>query len=357
MRPRIAIILLVIAIIVLGAGWQFGLRTQPPGQVTVAPGTLVFPGLAEKLQKAAKVEIRHQAQVLDITLANGTWGLPDRGGYPVQQDRLRELLTGLTELRITEPRTADAGEYARLGVEDPQAAGANSNLLDVFDNTGAPIATLIVGHRRTRTRGNLPEAVYIRRPGETQSWLAEGSLPVDADPQLWLARDIVNIDHAKIASITVHRGDATLVFGKDAKDADKFALTAPTDHPKLDDYKIDDVGRGLEQVTLTDVKPAAQEPGTKLGTADYVTTDGMTVTVTVFKNDKDIWAQFAATGQGAAQKTAAALQATVGGWAYQLGAWKEQAFVPALDDLKADAPATPPAPAPATPAPAPAPAP
>jgi hypothetical protein len=352
MRTRTTLILVGAAIIALGAGWQFGLRTEPPGQVNVVAGTLVFPGLAEKLQKAAHVEIHHQGQVLDISLANGKWGLADRGGYPVQQDRLRQLLTGLTELRITEPRTSIASEFARLGVEDPQASTANSNLLRVLDSSGAPLAELIVGHRRMRTQGNLPEAVYIRRPGEPQSWLAEGSLPVDADPQLWLARDIVNIDHSKIASVTVHRGDATLVFGRDG---DKFVLKSPTDHPKLDDYKVEDVGRSLEQVTLTDVKPASQEPGTKLGSADIVTTDGMKITVTVFKKDKDVWAQFAASGDGDAKKAADTLQAAIGGWAYQLGSWKEQAFTPSMDDLKADeapaAPVSPPATA-AVPAPA-----
>ena len=33
-------------------------------------------------------------------------------------------------------------------------------------------------------------------PDDNQSWLAEGSLQVDADPQHWLDRDIMNIDHA-----------------------------------------------------------------------------------------------------------------------------------------------------------------
>jgi hypothetical protein len=346
MRPRTTLALIVIAIVSLFAGWEFGLRTEPPGQASVAPGTLAFPGLAEKLQTASRVEITHQRQTLAITNVGGKWGLPDRGGYPVLQDRLRELLTGLTELRITEPRTSNPTEYARLGVEDPQSPTADSNLLQVFDNSGAKIAEMIVGHRRMRTQGNLPEAVYIRRPGEAQSWLAEGSLPVDADPQLWLARDIINIDHSKIASVTVHRGDETLVFGKDG---DKFVLQSPTDHPKLDDYKVEDVGRGLEQVTLTDVKPIAQEPGTRTGTADIATTDGMKITVTVFMNNKDVWAQFAVSGDGASKKAADALQTAIGGWAYQLGSWKEQSFIPTMDELKADTPATPAAPTPAPP--------
>ena len=44
------------------------------------------------------------------------------------------------------------------------------------------IAALVAGHSRVRTEGNLPEEVYVRRPDENQSWLAEGKLDVDTDP-------------------------------------------------------------------------------------------------------------------------------------------------------------------------------
>ncbi|MCW3473864.1 DUF4340 domain-containing protein [Limobrevibacterium gyesilva] len=344
MKPRNTLILAAVAAAALAAGWQFGLRTTPVGQMEVAPGSLVFPGLAAKLQDARRIEVTHQGKTMVIAQENGKWGLADRGGFPVQADKLRELLTGLTELRITEPRTSDPAQYSRLGVEDAQPPTSNSNLLRVLDSNGKPIAELIVGHRRVRTQGNVPESIYVRRPGEAGSWLAEGRLPVDADPQLWFDRDIANIDHARIATIEVKRGDATLEFGRDG---DKLTLKSPAEHPKLDEYRLEDIGRGLEALTLTDVKPAAQQSGEKIGTAVMTTTDGLKVTVTVFKADKDIWAQFAATGEDKAKAEAEALQARVAGWTYQVGSWKEKAFVPTLDDLKASEPA----PAAATPQP------
>lgn len=350
MKPRTLVVLVVLAIVAVGLGWQFGTRTEPSGRREIAAGSLVFPGLAAKLQQVAKIEITHQGQHLVLTQVNGKWGLADRGGFPVQQDKLRELLTGLTELRITEPRTSDPTQFARLGVEDPAPATANSNLLRVLDGSGQVIAELVVGHRRVRTQGNVPETIYIRRPNENQAWLAEGRLPVDADPQLWFDRDITNIDQSKIASVVVNRGDQVLEF---VREGDKLVLKSPAEHPKLDDYRVEDVGRSLETLTLTDVKPAAQEPGEKLGTAVITTTDGEKITVTVFKAGSDIWAQFAATGEGAAKQAADALQARVAGWAYQVGAWKEKAFVPTLDELKADEPPPKPPAAPAPEAPAP----
>jgi hypothetical protein len=330
--------LAVLGVVVLAGGWYFGPGANSGSRLVVPTGTLVFPGLAGKLQAATMVEISNKGKTLRIARGKEFWGLADRGGYKVQQDKLREMLTGLTELRIIEPRTADPAQYDRLGVGDPNGANSTANLLRVLDASGAPMAELITGHRRVRTAGNLPETLYIRRPGEAQSWLAEGRVQVDADPQLWFERDIVNIPLDRVASVVLRRGDAVLNF---AKIDGKPALIQVPDQPKLDDYKLEDVFRALAQLTLTDVAEAAKAPGEKIGDAVYTLNDGVRITVTVARADKDIWIQLAAAGDGDAAKPAAALQAGFAGWAFQLGAWKEKSFLPVMDDLKAEEPAKP----------------
>ena len=277
---RNTLILAVVGIIVLFVGWQFGTPSQGGGQKVIAPGTLVFPGLAARLQAAERLTITTKGHTMTLVRKDGIWGIADRGGYRAQQDRLRELLTGLTELRVTEARTADPEQYDRLGVGDPNKPVTTANLLRVLGPNNSVIAELIVGHRRVRTAGNVPESIYIRRPGEAQSWLAEGRLPVDADAQLWFEREITNIPKDRVASVVSARGDTILEFGRDG---DALALKTPAEHPKLDDYRVEEVFRSLESLTLTDVKPASEQPGEKLGSAVVTTTDGLVVTVAVFK--------------------------------------------------------------------------
>jgi hypothetical protein len=339
MRTVTAIALAVIAGIVIGAVWYFG---GPPAGVTgsaSAPaGTLAFPGLAPKLATAAKVAVISKDQALMIARAGDAWSLTDKGGYPVRPDKLHELLTGLTELRLTEPRTSDPALLERLGLGDPTNANSTAVQVQVLDANSQVLAELILGHRRVRPQGNLSETIYVRRPGQDQAWLAEGQLQADTDPQLWIDRDIANIDGKKVASVVVHRGDAVLEFGRDG---DKPVLKVPAEHPKLDDYRVEALFGALEMLTLTDVKPAAQQPGEKIGTAAITLTDGTVVEAAVSgvaKADakepgtKDIWAQFAVRGESDEAKK---LAARVTGWAYQIGSWKEKAFVPTLDDLKA----------------------
>jgi hypothetical protein len=336
MRGRTVGLLVGLGVLALAGGWYFGAATTPAEQTSVAAGQLMFPGLAGRLKDAARVVITHQGKATVIEKrADGAWGIAAMHDYPVQEAKLRGMLTGLTELRLAEARTTDPAEFSRLGVDDPHGAASSADLLQVTDAKGKPIVEVIVGHRRMRSQGNVPDEIYVRRPGENQSWLAEGSLQVDADPAMWLDRDIMNIGHDRITSVVV--GDQALVFG--LVDG-KFALTQPTDHPKLESYKVDDVDRGLETLTLEAVKADAEVPGPEAGHAVFTTADGLAVTVRVFHVGKDVWARFsAAATSDKAKAEADRLNAKLAGWTYQIGSWKEKSLVPVMDDLKAEPPA------------------
>ncbi len=370
MNTRTLIILLALGVVAIAGGWYFGIASMPSEQRSTDAGKLMFPDLAPRLQQAAEVEVEHQGQQLAIEKrevgGQVRWGLAARGGYPVREMKLRGMLTALTELRLVDQRTSDPKQFATLGVEDPSGPTSNSDLLRVLDASGRPIAALIVGHRRVRTGGNVPDEVYVRRPGDNQSWLAEGSLEVDADPQLWLDRDIMNIDHSRIVKVAVTRGGATLEF---ARADDKLALTAPADHPKLDDYKLQDVSRALELLTFEDVHPDdvhpdgvhpddahpdAAQPSGQIGTSVFSTSDGLIVTASVYTappkptatlaTDREVLARFTVTGAGKSKAEADHLQARLAGWTYEIGAWKQSSLVPSLDDLTT-APSAKPAPA------------
>jgi len=335
MRVRTVGLLVALAVVAIAGGWYFGTATAPGERTTVARGTLMFPGLTPELPRVVRIEITHQGkQTVIEKRAVGGWGVASMHDYPVQEAKLRGMLTGLTELRLAEPRTSDPSEFSRLGVDDPNKASSSADLLRLVDAAGKPIVALIAGHRRVRSQANVPDEIYVRRPGENQSWLAEGALEVDADASLWMDRNVMNIGHERIASVIV--GDQALVFGRQA--GGKLTLTQPADHPKLEDYKVDDVARALELLTFQEVKADADAPGGDAGHAVFTTNDGLAVTVTVLHAAKDVWARFGASGSSdKAKAEAAALNGRLAGWTYQIGSWKEKSLVPTMDDLKAPA--------------------
>lgn len=317
------------------------LTPQAPDSPAPEGAALAFPDLAQRLQSAAKIEVVRHDGTLAVERRGETWVLPAKGGYPVRPEKLRELLTGLTELRLTERRTANPDMLDRLGLEEPTRAGATSTLLRVLDANGGVIAELVIGRRRVRTQGHVPESAYVRRPGETQAWLAEGRIPVDADPQLWLDRDIANIPRDRVRRVTVHRAEAPeLVLTRSGDPDGKLGITTPADALPAEETSLDEVGRAFEFLTFLDVRPEAEIPGTALGEARFELTDSLAITVRPRKDGEAVWITLAAEGDD----EAARYNARWRGWAYQVGQWKEKAFLPLLADLRQEER---PAPAPA----------
>jgi hypothetical protein len=331
--------LVIAAVLAVAGGWYFGTATQPVEQTSIDNGKLMFPDLAAKLKDAQRIEITNKGLVTTIELKNGVWGVADRGGYPVQETKLRGLLTGLTELRLAEPRTSDPAEYARLGVENPtKDTKGTASLLRVLDGSGKPIVTLIVGHRKTRTQGDVSEEVYVRRPGDAQSWLADGSVQADPDPQVWLDRNVINIAPTLITKVVSTKGGGTMEL---TRDGDKLKVTQPAESPKLEDYKVEDVDQALSNLTFQDVRPLNQPYGDKAGEAVFSTSDGLNITVTLYHLGKDSWTRFAVAAPDRGKPEADRLNAKLANWAFETGTWKDAALVPSLDDLKAPPPAKP----------------
>ncbi len=343
MNRRTLLMLSGAAVVVLGGALLLKPGTPPPP--SPAGAALAFPGLAQRLQGAARIVATRHDGTLEIARRGETWVLPARGNYPVRQEKVRELLVGLTELRLTEPRTANPELLSRLGVEDPTQPGATSTLLRVLDAQGATIAELIIGRRRVRTQGNVPESAYVRRPNETQAWLAEGRVPVDSDPQLWLDRDIANLPRERVRRAAIARvNQPPLVILRSGEPDGTLRITEPADAPPAEESALDEVGRAFEFLTFLDVRAEADAPGEALGEARFELTDNLAIVVRPRRDDGNLWITLAAEGDD----EAARLNARWRGWAYQVGEWKERAFVPVIEELRAQE--RPPPEAPETPA-------
>ncbi|MFC0410537.1 DUF4340 domain-containing protein [Roseomonas elaeocarpi] len=335
MNRRALLGLSLLAVAAVGGGVLLTPRDAAPPDPDQAG--LAFPNLAPRLAAAARIEIRHGDDTLTLQRGAGeAWVLPAKSGYPARADRVREVLVGLTELRLVERRTANPELFARLGVEDPATPGGTAYGIRVLDAGGIPIAELITGHRRVRTQGDRPESIYVRRPGEDLAWLAEGRLNIDSDVQLWIDRDVANLPHDRVLAVTIRRDDQVTEFRRSGDPDGVLTVTAPADAGTLDPNAVEDIGRGFEFLTFTDVLPEAQLTAEPVGEASFTLTEGLVITVRTGRKDENIWVRLGATGSDEAKR----LDARWHGWAYQVGAWKEKAFAPRLVDLREQPAAT-----------------
>src|SRR5258705_7081381 len=245
------VIVVTAAIVVLAAGD----RTASP-----APsGERALPGLAAKLGDLAWVGLSRGLTKIDFAAVNGSWAVVEKGNYPAAQAKMRQLLLGLADLTLVEPKTERPELFARLDLDDP--ANGKSTDIRLSDRTGQTIAELILGRRRADRLGTGNDAVYVRKPGADRAWLTRGSVDVSGDIVDWLDRRILDIPVARIASVKLTGDGATLVLSR-AEPGDRFAVTgAPADKKLKAPTVLAEPAGALAALDLADVKPAAAQPG------------------------------------------------------------------------------------------------
>jgi hypothetical protein len=314
-------------LVLLGSAAAVTLATAlllAPDDTPLAPASSpAFPGLADALSRLNRIELRRHDAALSLLRDGDDWGIAEHFGHPAEPSRVAALVTALTEVRLLEPRLAEA----RTGTDDPLRAPATGTLLRLLDAGGGALAELIVGTRRSRPG---EETALVRRPSEPGAWLAESRLVLDADPQLWLAREVADLPAQRLRRVEVRRaGEPALVLERPGEVDAPLVIVEPRDPLRPDGVALDAVGKLFEGLGLRDVRPAADEHGEALGETRFLFTDGLAITARTRRDEDVLWTTLRAEGDA----EAAALNRRWARWRYALDTSGEPQLLPRLQDL------------------------
>jgi hypothetical protein len=281
------------------------MRGESGGGSRAAAGSerAFLPALAARINDVAALRVEHGGEAFSITRGQENWGMAEKGGYPVDVSKVRQLLIALGDAEVLEEKTATPELYERLGVQDPDDSEESSTRLTLLDDSGSELASLIVGQERDSGGGagrpgasRSSEAFYVRRSGEAVSWLVSGKLDVQSDAQAWLDKTILSVDRDRMRAARIEHGDGEVVFAsKSSKDATNFKLA---DIPEGREPRYEGVansfGSSLSNLSLDDVLPAEgfefSEPLTARVT--FWTFDGLRVGVEIEEREEKLYARF-----------------------------------------------------------------
>lgn len=318
--------LVAIAIVVLASGDR--------GVSRAAPGQSAFPALAARLGDVASVTVSRDGTTMTLIRDGDNWLVAEKGNYPANAAKISQIVRAMADLTLVEPKTQNPDLYPRLEVEDP--GNGKSTLVAVKDKSGGDLAQAIVGKRRYDRLGAGNDGVYLRKPGEAQSWLARGTLDPSGDAASWLDRQIIDISEKKIAKVTLTQADGSkLVISRSAPEA-KFAVEdAPADAKFKGETATSGPATALETLDLDDVKPAGElpVPDKDVVTASFTTFDGLTVDLRLMERDKADWIAISAAGSGPAEANAKKIEDKVSHWTYAIPAYKANLLKTKLADL------------------------
>ncbi|MGH6969183.1 MAG: hypothetical protein ACREEL_02525 [Stellaceae bacterium] len=319
MRQRHLLVLLAIAAVAVALAVVSSVG-GPSAQSDPLVGQLVLPDLGGQLQTVDRVTIVRGAQKATLKRAGNDWQVEEKGGWSADLKRVRRLLLGLAELRYVEPKTREPRLYARLAVEDAGKPDSKSTLVTVADAKGKLLGDIIVGKSKYDELGGGGDGLYLRKPGNAQSWLARGSLDLAGDMDVWLDKAVIDVPTATVkeAVFTAANGAEVAIMRDTA--SDKFRLAHPLPHGKKlkSGDTLEEPPGALASLELADVQPAAAFafPAAGVAHARFDTFDGLTVTLDIAEQGKTSWVRIAAVGSGAAAARAQAINAKARGWLF-----------------------------------------
>ncbi len=301
-------------------------------------GEKVFPGLLERVNDVAGIVIESAGG--KITLENGVrgWIVKDREGYPARTVKIKRAVLGLAQLQLSEAKTRRKEKFAKLELQDLGAEGAKSKRVKLFDGAGKVVADLLVGKRRGTLAGTPGGGLYVRKPGDPQTWLAAGDANFSGTQETWLERKIISIKDARVRTVVIRHPDGeTVKLSKAAEKTKDFDLEELPEGKKVTlQFDLNAIGAALSDLQLDDVRKDAGGSGGGFDddattAAEFLTFDGLFVEVRIIKRDGAHWIRLEATGEAAEEITK-----RTKGWIYKVSDYTASTLTKRLADLIED---------------------
>ncbi len=272
-----------------------------------------FRSLEAVLPAAARVEIRSADGALVIDQdGDGQWVLPEKGGYPVRVDRLRQLFQGLRSLEKVARKTANPAWHETLDLVSPDAGGA-AMALSVSDDQERVLAAILLGKADDSTQASGRGLFHARRPDQEQTWLVNGRLRLETNASDWISTDAVALARDVVREVAVTPADGpAYVLSRDTAETEEFTLAPiPQGHAAASGYLLDSVAQALANPGISDVRPLSAFEAEAFATPAVLfrTFDGLTLSVALARDEEGAWMRLETSVLGAAAADPARLEA------------------------------------------------
>ena len=291
---RTVLVLGVVTLVAVGAVLfvERGSDTAEPG------GETVFPALLEQLNGVTRVRVTGREGTFALARDGDAWVVEEKERYPADPDRVHKLLLGAAGMTRVEPKTSNPERYPKLWLEDPTGEDARSVRLVLEDASGAVLASWVLGDRRPSKSDASRTELYIRVADDPQAWLVDGSVPGGGKIIDWLDRAVARIDRERLRAAEVSHADGGVVaVNKELPSDGDFVLRDIPEGRETDSqYRINDIGRFLEDLRFEDVAPASSLDfaGSADKRMEVTTFDGLRVRLDSVMRDGDAWVRLRA---------------------------------------------------------------
>ena len=321
-------------------------------------GSSFLPSLAAELNTVTSLSVSKGSPTPAVTVhkQGEQWSVAQRADYPADVLKLRKLLQALNDAKIREEKTSNPANYSIIGVEDPLKPRASGAQIELIAQDGKH--DVIIG--KSVGNGN-----FVRRAGETTSYVIEPAISLEAEPRFWIDTKLLDLPADKIQSIESKPATGPGYFlHRTPVGSDKaVAANAPTTAPAApapgapapgasalaDKFVLDAVPAGrqaaeaqtlansatlLSNLAIDDVSPAGEVDFSKPSRATVTLFDGGVVTLIGMVVGDKHWIQVSASKD-------ASLSAKTSGRAFEIASYRYDGLFRPLEQLLVPKPAPP----------------
>lgn len=272
-------------------------QTQKPTSI-LQSGTALFPKLLSQLNQVEAVEIVHKKQQINLVKGIDYWGIKERNGYPIVADKLRKTLLGIAEITILEPKTKKTERYAHLDLQEVYAENANSTQIKLIGANTSILADILIGKTKSSRNATAKAALYVRKPGDPQSWLVAGQVPLHNEIKDWLKTTLLELDDKRIHKVSLDfPGVESFGIHKPKLEDTDYQLNTLLATESIDSqYTVNQIASTWSRLSFDDVH--AKSDITTAAKPDFSATmetfDGLRIVMHAFKYNNKTLASLAA---------------------------------------------------------------
>ncbi len=290
-------------------------------------GSAVFPDFTAQSGNTHAIRITLADESYTLVATGEGWRLGSAEGYPVRQDRMAELASGLASLVWDTPRTDDPEKLNRIGLGDPRESGTGA-LLEMLGEDGEPAAGLITGRKG--------ESIYARRPDETTAFRVTGNLPPLYSSQAWLDLGFLDIHEDAVSAVRLTDSENQNLYLQRTVGSSERAFRPA---PPFQDYRLTSrlavTGPAL---ALTRFLPIGVKRASTLRTqpvARHITQthDGLEIDVRAYRERDGYFITLRAVEAGEGATRAAAINERAAGWAFEMTANDWADYTPLVSSI------------------------
>ena len=229
--------------------------TRPSPDATSSDGVEapMLPELKANAEAIDGITIRQGGVPISLQRDAGQWYCASAADYPVERDRIRQLLVQLDQLERWEAKTQDPGRHAAVDLDTSVEEG---RAIEIELFAGSDLVSHVVLGKRQWS----PKSTFARLATEDQTYKCKGHVEVELNALGWLETTFCTLDRSSIKQIA---------FGP-------MELVRPNDSPESDDSAWQRSAKNLESVPDKALKLAkADLPGwpTRLAFEDVLPRD------------------------------------------------------------------------------------